>query len=533
MSVAVVIVNYKTAESTIEGVAALLPSLKGLADAQVIVVDNLSGDGSLERLREAFSRPTSTPVSVVDAGHNGGYGLGINVGIRHALTSPRPPRYIFIINPDAVAEPGSLATLLACMDDHPEVGLAGSLIRGPGGDVQGQAFRFPSVWSELESTARLGPISGLLARHIVALRPNVTTEVDWVPGTSMLVRTEVFTRGGWFDPGFFLYFEEIDFARRVKNAGWKVLYVEGAPITHIGSLSTGMADETRRMPRYWFESRRRYLVKHHGVVYAVACDAAWLAGHSIYQVKSRLVSKDPPTRPRIGRDFLKFGLEQALRAAPHAPQNAHLATSAPARDDEPWGPDEKGNTKMTAGPDAADAPSTASLVVEDFATHNRDLTAPGFWAVATHRIGKHALDESRPRAERVVSDVVYRAMFRGVDLLWGIHLPRSVALGRRVRIWHNGCMLLTAKSIGNDVTLRHDTTFGPLRAGRQVSAETPAGAALDLPVIEDGVDIGSGACVLGGVRVGRRAVIGANSVVLKDVPADATVLGVPARIVPM
>lgn len=91
-------------------------------------------------------------------------------------------------------------------------------------------------------------------------------------------------------------------------------------------------------------------------------------------------------------------------------------------------------------------------------------------------------------------------------------------------------MLLTAKSIGNDVHLRHDTTFGPLRAGRQSSGDAPDA---ELPVIEDGANLGSGVCVLGGVRVGQGAVVGANSVVLKNVPPHATVLGVPARIVPM
>jgi len=534
VSVAVVVVNYRTAESTIKGVNELLPELATIPGAQVVVVDNRSGDGSLERLREAFSRPfAEAEVSVVDAGHNGGYGYGINVGVRSAMRGARPPRYIYVINPDAIAEPGSLAALIAFMDAHPEVGLAGSLIRGPEGDVQGQAFRFPSLWSELEGNARVGPISRLLARHIVSLTPAGTTEVDWVPGTSMLVRLEVFTRGGWFDDGFFLYFEEIDFARRLKDAGWKVFYVADAPITHIGSLATGMADESRRMPRYWFESRRRYLVKHHGVVYAAAADVAWLAGHAIYQLKSRLGSKDRPTRPNIGRDFAKFGIEQALRRAPHAPQNIHLAgrEAGDAASSEPLEhPPQNGTTTMSSG---APAPSMMQLVAEDFATHDRDLTAPGFWAVATHRIGKRALDAGCPPAERAVLDVVYRTMFRGIDWVWGIHLPRSVELGRRVRIWHNGCMLLTAKAIGDDVTLRHDTTLGPLRAGRQVSAEAPAAADAALPIIEDGADLGSGVCVLGGVRVGRRAVVGANSVILKDVPAEATVLGVPARIVPM
>jgi serine O-acetyltransferase len=183
---------------------------------------------------------------------------------------------------------------------------------------------------------------------------------------------------------------------------------------------------------------------------------------------------------------------------------------------------------------SAESPSTLQLLAEDFATHDRDPLAPGFWAVATHRIGTRALDEKRPRVERALLDVAYRALFTGVDWIWGIHLPRSTSLGRRVRLWHNGSMLLTAKSIGNDVHLRHDTTFGPVRAGRQVPTAGPLAVVTDeLPVIEDGVDLGSGVCVLGGVRVGQGAVVGANSVVLKNVPPRATVLGVPARIVPM
>ncbi|MEA2701271.1 MAG: serine O-acetyltransferase [Myxococcales bacterium] len=176
--------------------------------------------------------------------------------------------------------------------------------------------------------------------------------------------------------------------------------------------------------------------------------------------------------------------------------------------------------------------STLQLLAEDFATHGRDLTSPGFWAIAAHRLGTRALDQRRPGAERAALDLVYRTMFTGIDWIWGIHLPRSVALGRRVRIWHNGSMLLTAKSIGNDVHLRHDTTFGPLHEGRPLSGVGPKAASAALPVIEDGADLGSGVCVLGGVRVGRGAVVGANSVVLKDVPPAATVLGVPARIVP-
>jgi serine O-acetyltransferase len=163
------------------------------------------------------------------------------------------------------------------------------------------------------------------------------------------------------------------------------------------------------------------------------------------------------------------------------------------------------------------------LLAEDFATHARDLLQPGFWAVAAHRVGRRATNvEMRPA--RLALEAAYKMAFTGIDWIWGINLPRSVELGRRVRLWHNGCMLLNARSIGNDVHIRHDTTFGPARG--------TDGTAGTLPVIEDRADIGSGACVLGGVRVGNDAVVGANTVVLKNVPPHATVLGVPARMIP-
>jgi serine O-acetyltransferase len=254
----------------------------------------------------------------------------------------------------------------------------------------------------------------------------------------------------------------------------------------------------------------------------------------------RAVPTDPSTADAAADAPTAGGARRALAAVATladalSEQIARIrAASAPRPAGDGNTADGERSSEVTSRP-ASRAPAEAAapelpflaLLAEDFATHDRNLSEPGFWAVATHRIGARSLDERRPRAERALLDLCYRAMFRGVDTVWGIHLPRTTALGRRVRLWHNGCMLLTAKSIGSDVHLRHDTTFGPLQAGlRRADAST------DLPVIEDGVDIGSGACIMGDVRVGRGAVVGANSVVIKNVPPEAVVLGVPARIVP-
>ena len=162
------------------------------------------------------------------------------------------------------------------------------------------------------------------------------------------------------------------------------------------------------------------------------------------------------------------------------------------------------------------------LVAEDLATYEMGLLEPGLWAVLVHRLGRRARG-SRSASLRRMTAPLHGALATAVDWFWGIDLPTTVALGRRVRIWHGGGVSLKARSIGNDVQIRHDTTFGALRAG-----DDPPDA---LPIIEDGVDVGSGAAILGGVTVGRNAVVSPNSVVLRNVPASANVSGVPARLV--
>ena len=94
-----------------------------------------------------------------------------------------------------------------------------------------------------------------------------------------------------------------------------------------------------------------------------------------------------------------------------------------------------------------------------------------------------------------------------------------------MHIWHFGSTVLNARSIGNDVHIRHDTTVGPLRSADATNPEA-------LPVIEDGADLGSGACIMGDVTVGRGAVVLANTVVLEPIPAGMKVFGVPGRILP-
>jgi serine O-acetyltransferase len=163
-----------------------------------------------------------------------------------------------------------------------------------------------------------------------------------------------------------------------------------------------------------------------------------------------------------------------------------------------------------------------ALVAEDFRTNDRDFLSQGFWALFWHRFGNWRMS-IRLKLLRAPVTLIYRAMYKMCQWFGGIMLPYTVRVGRRVRIDHFGGMILVAQSIGDDVIIRQNTTFGI--AG--LAART------NRPVIGNGVEIGAGAVIVGSIHIGDGAVIGANAVVTKSVPAYAIMGGVPARVLRM
>lgn len=169
----------------------------------------------------------------------------------------------------------------------------------------------------------------------------------------------------------------------------------------------------------------------------------------------------------------------------------------------------------------ADAPGLWAQIYEDWIAHGRDWTKPGFRAVAVHRFGVWRM-RLRPKLLRAPFSVVYRFLYRYVRNVYGIELPYSVELGRRVIVEHQGCIVVHGDCrIGDDCIIRQGCTLG----NRTLDAR------FDAPVLGRQVNVGAGAKILGAVVIGDGAQIGANAVVLDNVPPRATAVGIPARIV--
>ncbi len=158
------------------------------------------------------------------------------------------------------------------------------------------------------------------------------------------------------------------------------------------------------------------------------------------------------------------------------------------------------------------------LLGEDYRTHASSVFQPGLLAVAVHRFGNARMGVQNA-VLRAPLTLLYRLLYTLVNWFWGIDLPYTTRLGRRVRIWHHGGIVLGARAIGDDVHIRHNTTFGVANR-RDLTGK---------PILGNRVEVGVGACILGAVTVGDDSTVGPNSVVLKDVPPRTVVLGVPAR----
>ncbi|WP_299648914.1 glycosyltransferase family 2 protein [uncultured Tateyamaria sp.] len=311
-TVLTIILNYKTADMTLQSVDAARRAMEGIAGG-ILIVDNDSQDGSFETLSAHVAKQgwdADGRVRVIQSGRNGGFGAGNNVGIRAGLPGGARPDYLYVLNSDAFPAADAIRVLLDHLEATPGTGFAGSYIHGPEGDTHLTSFRFPSIASEFEGAIRFGPVSRLLKNHKVPIEtPTETIQVDWLAGASVMMRQSVLDEIGLFDETFFLYFEETELFLRAARAGYKTDYLPASKVAHIGSASTGMK-EWKRVPDYWFDSRWYYFSKSHGRAYAALATVVHLLGGFLNWLRCTLTRK----QRNIAPGFLSSLLIHDLRA---------------------------------------------------------------------------------------------------------------------------------------------------------------------------------------------------------------------------
>lgn len=315
--IAVIVVNYGTADLAIAAVDSVLARQHGGRRVEVHLVDNASPGDDAARIAQAHdSKGWGERVTLWLEGTNHGFGRGNNVVIHPLLRRADPPDYIFLLNPDARLENEALAILADRLDSDPQAGAAGAGIALPDGRPVTAAFRFPSALSEFVQAVNFGPLSRLCAAHLVPLPPDLPRgPVDWVAGAAVMFRTAALRPLGGFDPDFFLYYEEVELMHRIRQAGHDILYVPEARVVHAEGAATDQKSqrtERRARPAYWYRSWMLYYRKTEGRSGAIVAGLAWMAG-AVLNLPLAAVRGKPPSMPKgFLRDFPRQVLEPLL-----------------------------------------------------------------------------------------------------------------------------------------------------------------------------------------------------------------------------
>jgi GT2 family glycosyltransferase len=229
----------------------------GELDAEVLVIDNASSDGSVEMVQQEWPE-----VRLFQNETNEGFARANNKGIRESRG-----RYYLLLNTDTFVHPGAIETLLRFMDANPDTGAGGCRLYYGDGSLQRSCTSFPTLLTELWQALwldRLFPESEIFGKYWMTYWDfNDVREVDSVIGACMILRREAIDEVGLFDESYFMYSEEVDLCYRLKKAGWKIRFTPKATATHIwGGTSKRIQEETTFLRLY--RSRMLFFRKHYG-----------------------------------------------------------------------------------------------------------------------------------------------------------------------------------------------------------------------------------------------------------------------------
>lgn len=250
----VVIVNYNTRELVQKCIASIKSSVGLTFGIKIIVVDNASTDGSAALLQRLAG------ITFIQAPANLGFSRGNNLAIPELVGE-----YVWFLNPDTQVEPNTINFMVTYLDTHPDVGVATPKLVLPDGRFDPNCHRaFPGIWNtfcHFSGLGKLFPTSKLFSGYYLGYLPvNQECEVDVVGGSSLLTRTSLAKQVGWWDEDYFMYGEDIEFTYRVKQLGFKVMYVPNAFIYHYHGAASGLKKSSSHVTTADYATRKRSLL---------------------------------------------------------------------------------------------------------------------------------------------------------------------------------------------------------------------------------------------------------------------------------
>lgn len=294
VDVSIIIVSWNVADILRDCLKSLYASDLGGRSIEVIVVDSASTDDTVAMTQREF--PQVIVSAQVD---NIGYTRCNNIGLKMAQG-----RHLLLLNPDTLIIGNTIAALSAYLDAHSQVGMVGPHTLNDDRTTQSTRRRFPtrrlaffeSTW--LES---LAPQAWLRDYALLDNDDRATFEVDWMQGSCLMARREVYDQIDGLDEGYVMFYEEMDWCKRAKDNGWKVVYVGSAQLVHLGGKSTEQASARKHI--YYNESKLRYFRKVYGGFFAGLLRIFLLIGYGwqllLEWVKGRLGHKPDLRRQRV------------------------------------------------------------------------------------------------------------------------------------------------------------------------------------------------------------------------------------------
>ncbi|MBI4779026.1 glycosyltransferase family 2 protein [Candidatus Falkowbacteria bacterium] len=282
MDLSIITVSWNVKKFVADNIKSIFADTRNI-EFEILVVDNDSKDGTAEMIKKDFPR-----VRLIANNYNAGFAKANNQAIKEAKG-----RYLLLLNPDMRVLPGTLEKMVRWMDEHNDVGVAGCRLIKENGETVPHVRRYPRLFDQLAIVFKLphlfpGLLNDYLKKDFDYLKE---AEVDSIRGSFFMIRREVAEKIGGLDERYFVWFEEVDYCRQVKNAGWKVMYTPAADcVDYVGQSFSLM--KRGQSQKYFSDSMLKYFKKWQPAWQYWILKIAWPIGRFIAVIGEKLNYKN-------------------------------------------------------------------------------------------------------------------------------------------------------------------------------------------------------------------------------------------------